>query len=327
LRALVVRSAGKPIGIVPLCIRRRQHRFGALRVLGYPLDDWGTSYGPVGSNRAVAMLAAMQHLRHADRDWDLMELRWTSPPWSDAARAARSMRVVGMFTEQQAYQTTSVVDFTGDWESYLAGKSRKNRHEIRRISRRVFERENVTYIRHRPSPARDGDGDPAWDLYAMCQQVALASWQGNSTTGNTITHDRVRHFLRDAHAVAARLGMVDMNLLLVDGRPAAFTYNYFFQDRVMSLRMGYDASLGSSGLGKALVLRSMQDCFERGDGSCDLGPGDSRLGRELRTNTETSYRLTHAPLGSWRSQALRLARWARRVRPESRSEFREPASA
>ena len=218
---------------MPLCIRRQQHRFGAVRVLGYPLDDWGTSYGPIGSNRAVAMLAAMQHLRHADRDWDLMELRWTSPPWSDDARAARSMRVVGMSTEQQARSNdvaSSISPAIG--KSYLAAKSRKTRHEIRRVLRRTFEKENVTYIRHRPAPARDGDGDPAWDLYAMCQQVALASWQGSSTTGNTITHDRVRHFLRDAHAVAARLGMVDMNLLLVDGRPAAFTYNYYYRGRV-----------------------------------------------------------------------------------------------
>jgi CelD/BcsL family acetyltransferase involved in cellulose biosynthesis len=161
----------------------------------------------------------------------------------------------------------------------------------------------------------------------MCQQVALASWQGSSTTGNTITHDRVRHFLRDAHAVAARLGMVDMNLLLVDGRPAAFIYNYQYQGRLTCLRTGYDESLDQSGLGKALMLRSMQDSFERGDESYDLGPGDSRLARELRTHTETSYQLTHTPLGSWRSQAVRLARWAKRGRRTAQSEIRSPASA
>jgi CelD/BcsL family acetyltransferase involved in cellulose biosynthesis len=327
LRALVVRSAGKPIGIVPLCIRTQQHRFGAVRVLGYPLDDWGIWYGPVGSNRAAAMLGAMHYLRHADRDWDQLELRWTSLPWSDGARVGRSMRIVGLSTEQQEYQTTSVVNFAGDWAGYLASKSRKTRHELRRVLRRNFEREDVTYIRHRPSPARDGDGDPGWDLFAMCQQVALASWQGSSTTGNTITHERVRHFLRDAHAIAARLGMVDMNLLLVDGRPASFSYNYHYRGRITCLRLGYDGSIGRRGLGKSLVLRSIQDSFERGDESYDLGLGGSQIARELRTHTETSYRLTHTPLGSWRSQAVRLARWARRVRPAVRRDIREPASA
>jgi CelD/BcsL family acetyltransferase involved in cellulose biosynthesis len=327
LRALVVRSAGKAIGILPLCIRKRRYRLGMVRVLGYPLDDWGTWYGPVGSNRAAAILAAMQYLRRANRDWDLLELRWTCPPWSDGGRAARSMRVVGMLTEQQAHQTTSVVDFGDDWEGYLAKRSRNVRHEMRRVLRRVFESQNVSYLRHRPGPACEGDGDPAWDLFAMCQQVALASWQGSSTTGNTITHDGARHFLRDAHAVAARLGMVDMNLLLVDGQPAAFSYNYHYLGRLTSLRIGYDPSLACSGLGRALLLRSMQDSFERGDESYDLGPGDSRMKRELRTRTEASYQLTHVPLNSWRSQAIRLARWAKRVRPESRKRIQEAARA
>jgi CelD/BcsL family acetyltransferase involved in cellulose biosynthesis len=137
----------------------------------------------------------------------------------------------------------------------------------------------------------------------------------------------MRHFLRDAHAVAARLGMVDMNLLLVDGRPAAFSYNYNFLGRLTCLRIGYDSSLRSAGYGKALLLRSIQDSFERGDTSYDLGPGDSRLERELKTRTETSYRLTHVPIGSWRSQAVRWARWAKKWRPSAEHGFREPASA
>src|SRR4029077_16421082 len=97
--------------------------------------------------------------------------------------------------------------------------------------------------------------------------------------------------------------------------------------RVSALRMGYDASLDCRGMGRALLLRSIQDSFERGDTSYGLGQGDSRLAREVRTNTETSYRLSHAPLGSWRSQAVRLAGWARRLRTDSRSEVRESASA
>jgi hypothetical protein len=36
--------------------------------------------------------------------------------------------------------------------------------------------------------------------------------------------------------------------------------------------------------------------------------------------------LTHMPLNSWRSQAVRWARWARKLRP-AESGFRDPASA
>jgi CelD/BcsL family acetyltransferase involved in cellulose biosynthesis len=121
--------------------------------------------------------------------------------------------------------------------------------------------------------------------------------------------------------------MVDMNLLIVDGRPAAFSYNYHYHGRLTALRIGYDASLDRGGFGRALLLRSLQDSFERGDTSYDLGPAESRLKRELRTHTETTYQLTYAPLGSWRSQAVRIARWASGGRSNAGVDRREPASA
>jgi CelD/BcsL family acetyltransferase involved in cellulose biosynthesis len=312
LRVLLARSAGNPIGILPLCVRTERRSFGIVRVLTYPLDDWGTWYGPIGSNAAATMLASLQYIRHSQRDWDMIELPSTAPPARDIGRTSRSMRVVGMLSEEAPYQTNSRIDFEGGWNRYLAGKSRKVRHEMRRVLRRIFADHDVEYIRHRPAPARDGDGDPRWDLFAMCQQVALASWQGASDSGNTLTHHRVRHFLRDAHALAARNGMVDMNLLLVDGRPAAFAYNYHHQGRLSGLRIGYDGSLDQTGLGTALVLRMIEDSFDRGDVALELGPGETRFKRTLRTHVEANFRLTYSPLSSWRSQAVRLSRWASR---------------
>ena len=71
------------------------------------------------------------------------------------------MRVVGMPTDERPDRTTSVVDFAGNWDRYLSAKPGGTRHEIRRILRRTSEHQNLTYIRHRPAPAREGDGDPS----------------------------------------------------------------------------------------------------------------------------------------------------------------------
>jgi CelD/BcsL family acetyltransferase involved in cellulose biosynthesis len=327
LRVLVVRSAGTDIGMLPLCVRRERHGFGPMRVLGYPLDDWGPWYGPIGSNRAATMLAAMQYLRDADRDWDAIDLRWNGPPASDGGRARRSMQVAGLLSDEQPYQNMSIVELEGGWGKYLAGRSRKVRHEIRRVMRRTFDDRKVEFIRHRPGPAREGDGDPRWDLFEMCQQVAQASWQATSTNGNTLTHERVRDFLRDAHEVAANKGMLDVNLLVVDDQPAAFAYNYHYDGRVTGLRMGFDPRIGPSGLGTALLLRAIEDSAQRGDATYDLGPGDSRFKRHFRTRSESSYRLRYLPIGSWRSQAVRLAGWARRRLRRPTEEVGKPASA
>jgi CelD/BcsL family acetyltransferase involved in cellulose biosynthesis len=310
MRVLVVYAAGEAIGIVPLCVRRETYRLSKVRVLTYPLDNWSTWFGPVGPNPATTMLAVMQHIRRTPRDWDMMELRWVASEGVQGGKTARAMRIAGMFSEKREYETTSLVDVPAVFDAYLASKSYQLRRLWRRFGRELFADGRAEYIRHRPQPASEGDGDAGWYAYAMCETVARASWQSKVEHGNTLTHERVREFFQATHAVAARLGMVDMSVLVVDGRPAAFLYGYHCRNNVIGLRTGFDASIGD-GLGSALMLKTIEDSCQRGDRVIDLGAGEREHKRRLRTRTETTYRLTYTPVGSWRSQAVRISRWAR----------------
>jgi CelD/BcsL family acetyltransferase involved in cellulose biosynthesis len=310
LRVLVVYAAGEPIGILPLCVRREKYRLNKVRVLTYPLDNWSTWYGPIGPNPAATMMAAMQHIRRTRRDWDMIELRWVADDATQGGKTARAMRVANLLSEKQEYQTTSVVDLPGTWDEYLAGKSQTLRRQFRRTLRDAFEDGRAVFIRHRPAPASESDGDPRWDLYETCVAVAQASWQSHVTNGNTLTHERVREYFQATHAVAARIGMVDVNLLQVDGQPAAFIYGYHCQGTVSALRTGFDASI-NNGVGSALFLRSLEDSCRRGDRMVDFGPGEREHKRRLRTRVLPTYRLTFTPLVSWRSQTVRLSRWAK----------------
>ena len=47
LRVLVVLDEDRPLGILPLVVRREATRAGWLRVLTFPLHAWGSFYGPV----------------------------------------------------------------------------------------------------------------------------------------------------------------------------------------------------------------------------------------------------------------------------------------
>ena len=52
LRVLLVSSESRLSGILPLVVEREPTRVGAVRVLTYPLHDWGSFYGPVASRPA-----------------------------------------------------------------------------------------------------------------------------------------------------------------------------------------------------------------------------------------------------------------------------------
>lgn len=311
LRVLIVRAAGKTIGIVPLIVKAETRQYGKLRVLTYPLDNWGAWYSPIGGNQAATLTLAMRHIASTERDWDTIDLPGIDHLLTDRGRTARAMQSVGLRAIAFPNGHSEVLQFKGDWDQYLSDLDSKQRSDIRRVMRRVEECGDVTFIRHRPRPACEGDGNPAWTLYDQCEEVASLSWQAKSPDGNTICDQRYRPFLRDAHEAAARLGMVDMNLLEIDGQAVAFSYNYHYHGDVFGLRTGYRTNHPQKGIGRYLILRSIQDSFTRGDHRLEMGTGGQRYKKKLGNICETPYRLIHAPISSWRSQAARLSSWAR----------------
>jgi CelD/BcsL family acetyltransferase involved in cellulose biosynthesis len=104
--------------------------------------------------------------------------------------------------------------------------------------------------------------------------------------------------------------MLDVNLLKIDNKPVAFLYGYHHRGNVIALRTGFDATAGD-GLGSALMLEMIDNSCQRGDRVVDFGPGEREHKRRLRTRQEPTYRITYMPVDSWRSQAVRLTRWAK----------------
>ena len=318
MRVLVVFGANGPLGIVPFCVQRERYHVGSVNVLTYPMSDWGLWYGPIGPNPAATMLMAVRHLQQTPRDWDLIDLRWTPPSSAVSRSIVASFRSVGWAACVDDYQQTSNIELSGyDWESFFESRSKKWRHETRR-QRRVLEREGgVVYQRHRPAGAAHGDDDPNWEFYDKCLEVSRRSWQATSQDGNTLCHGHVQPFLRDCHAVAAKLGMLDMTLLTIGEVPTAFQYNYHYDGRVFGLRMGYDHRYSKLCTGSVLFNHSLEDSFSRGDQLLELGIGDSRLKQRVRTQVETSQRICYYPWSNWRSRGVRLTRLLKSRKAES----------
>ncbi len=318
MRVLVIQAAGSPIGIVPFCVQNEQYHIGRVRVLTFPLSDWGMWYGPIGPNQSACMFMAMKHLRNTRRDWDIIDLRWTPPVHDAGQTTGRAMHAAGWQPQQSVYQQTSVIRLgESDWETYFATRPKKWRHETRRQQRALERSGNVEFIRHRPDSASCGDGEPRWDLYDDCLAVSRNSWQAQSNTGNTLCHEHVSSFIRDCHQVAARMGMLDLTLLKVNGQPVAYQYNYIYDGNIVGLRMGYDAEFSRNGVGNVLLNHSIEDSFERRDEVIDLGIGDFPFKRRLRTKVETSTRFFCFPWHGWRSPAVRLTRWMKQRRTKS----------
>jgi CelD/BcsL family acetyltransferase involved in cellulose biosynthesis len=309
MRVLVVQSGGRPIGILPLAIRTEPTRVGGIRVLTYPLHDWGTFYGPIGPNPAATLVAGLSYLAASPRDWDLLDLRWIDKHGTDFGRTATALETAGLSFREAPYKETTLVDTRGAWDEYFAARTGKFRNNIRRCQKRAAELGQLEHVRYRPLGAGRGDDDPRWDLFEKCIEVARRSWQGASRTGTTLSHESILPFIRATHELAAKNGMLDLNVLTIDGRVVAFAYNYHHQGSVFGMRMGYEPSLARVGIGAVMYAAALKDSFDRGDHAYDIGPGTAEIKRFWMTDVVRSYRYTHYPLTSPRTQVLRLKHW------------------
>ena len=311
LRVLVVSDAGRPIGILPLVVLLERRKIVPVRVLTYPLDDWGGQYGPMGPRPAAVLDAGLDYLRQRRRDWDLLDLRWAAKGGPAFLATDRAMRGAHLKVYPTVRATTAQIELTGTYDDYLASRTSKWRNNHRRCRQRIARHGELSLERHCPDVSDGADGAVRWDLYDTCVELAEASWQGSSTTGTTLSHESVRAFLRDCHAAAAALGMADVNVLRLGGRPVAFAYNYRWRDRVFGLRLGYRPELAKAGIGNLLFASIIEDSCRRGDRLYDMGPGSLAAKKGLLTRTVDLWQFTHFPPMALRGQLVRLKHLAR----------------
>jgi CelD/BcsL family acetyltransferase involved in cellulose biosynthesis len=309
LRVLVVLADGRPAGILPLVVRSEVTRVGSLRVLTFPLHDWGSFYGPIGPDPGQTLSAGLEHVGRTHRDWDILELRWQGAPGTDPMQTRCAMRAAGLQAYPTVWGHASIVEMAGTWESYWSTRKGAWLRRFRHTERKLCEQGEIAYVRYRPLGRPYDDGAPRWDLYDTCEEIARQSWQGAATNGTTLSHEAVRSFLREAHESAAAAGAVDLNLLLVAGVPAAFIYGYHDCGYVFGLRRGYDAERCREGAGNVLLAHTLRDSFARGDRIYDMGPGSLESKRHFQTRLLPVLRFSHFPLLAARTQLLRVRRW------------------
>lgn len=307
LRVLLVHDQDRLTGILPLAVRSEPTRLGGMRVLTYPLHDWGAFYGPIGPDLMDTLSAGLAHVRRTPRDWDLLELRWVDESGCDEGKSAQAMAQAGFAPRRQCSARSAQITLSGSWDQFWMARTSHFRNNVRRAEKKLAQRGTIRHVRYRPGGAAHQQSDPRWDLYDACEAIAEESWQSKSPTGTTLTHPGVRLFLRHVHEVAARAGAVDLNLLLLDDVPVAFNYAYHYRGYVFGLRTGYDSAAAAHGAGIVLQKRMIRDCFERCDHTYDLGPDYLECKRYWLTDVRPICRYTWFP-PTPRAQLLRLKR-------------------
>jgi CelD/BcsL family acetyltransferase involved in cellulose biosynthesis len=288
LRVLMVLSATRPIGIVPLVIKRAATALGTLRVLTYPLDGWGPFFGPIGSDPTATLFGALKHLAETPRDWDLLDLRSVDDERVDKGRTANAFQLAGLPATQRLWERNLEVP-VAHWST---GDQFHFRRRMKEAEKQLGERGGWEFIRLRivaPDPEQATE----------CRFLAAEARAMLVSTGMSFP------WFSDVVEAALCAGVADVCQLRVNGRLAAAAFNTVADETVQPLAIVFSPEIGPAAR-TVLMGRMLFDGLDRGDTTYLFGRRTAEWAEEWRPNLRPSERFTHFAGYRPRAQILRL---------------------
>jgi CelD/BcsL family acetyltransferase involved in cellulose biosynthesis len=255
---LAVRRDDRLIGVVPLVFGGRD-----ATLLG---DSNVFDYAGVcmeGGEEAAVIASALEWLM-ADFCQSLSVWGVREASTLGLALAAAGRRF-GWNVSCEEEAVSPVAELPDDWDAYLAGLRKKDRHELRRKLRNLEAAANVELV----------ESTSAAGVERAVDQLLVMMRASREDKSEFLT-PAMEAFFRELGPAFARLGLVRLSTLLLDGAAAATVFAFEDEHTVYLYNSGYDpeyAGLAVGLLSKALVLRN---AVESGKTAFDFLRGDER---------------------------------------------------
>ena len=174
-------------------------------------------------------------LRHSSRrcasagDWQTLDLRnipAASPTREILSAAAASSRLP--FTSQ-VEEVCPVITLGASFEAYLESLDKKQRHEIRRKTRKAYDEAEIRWH------CVDG----THDLDEAVEQFVELHQRSKAGKDEFMTPAMV-DFFRALARVTYEAGWLELAFIAVNGRQAATYFNFVYNDATLCYNSGYD---------------------------------------------------------------------------------------
>lgn len=162
------------------------------------------------------------------------------------------------------------VDLDGDFEGYVAGLSKKDRHELRRKMRNLEAAGQAGF-----DSADTPDGIAAkLDRFFELMRISRGDKDEFLTPA-------MEAFFRDLAATFSALGMLRLSTLTLDGAEIAMTLAFEDEANVYLYNSGYDPAFAHLAAGLVSKAWAIRDACERGKRRFDFLRGEEEYKRRL----------------------------------------------
>jgi CelD/BcsL family acetyltransferase involved in cellulose biosynthesis len=274
LLTLSVRDGDEVIGIAPLMIAD-----GAITFLGgTDLFDYH-DFLVIRGKEAVFYNVLWDYL--VKLGWHTLELRSVpeGSPTLDLLSAIAEEKSVSVDVAQE--DVAPLAFLPASWDEYLAGLSKKGRHELRRKLRRLERADSV-----RQYVCENAEMLPR-SLETFFRLLRASSADKKAF----LTPERESFFLDIAVELAPR-GQFKLYFLELDGVPVASCICFDYAGSYLLYNSGYDPEYSALSVGMLNKALCMKDAIDKGRGTFEFLRGAERYKYDLGATDRALYQMT-----------------------------------
>ena len=214
-------------------------------------------------------------------EWGTLDL-WGLPASSPTReRFAELARDAGYGVAEELEAVAPRVQLPGDWESYLASLGKKDRHELRRKIRRLFE--SGGGVTHQVLSEQS-------DVVAAMDTFLDLHTRSRQDKTDFMTEEMSGFFRRMASALSAE-GLIHLFMLQINSRPAAAVLCFDAGNCLYLYNSGYDPEFSSLSVGLVSKALCLQWAIENGKQCIDFLRGNEPYKYDLGAKDQEIYRL------------------------------------
>ncbi|MGH2952434.1 MAG: GNAT family N-acetyltransferase [Solirubrobacterales bacterium] len=239
---LVLRRAGRLVGVMPLARRR-----GAL----VSTSNWHTpAFSPVVEDEEALAELVRAALERTRVRLDLAFVDEASPAIETCVRVSEAG---GFRLSSRALLRSPYLDIEGDWQAYEDQLPSRKKKKYRRFRRRLDEQGEVSI------ELSDGTSGLS-ELLRQGFEIEAAGYEDRPGTA-IIARPETKRFYTEVAEWAAERGWLRLWMLRLDGAPIAFGYGLEHDRVYFDLKIGFEPRYAALGPGVLLLRERLQYAF------------------------------------------------------------------
>lgn len=252
---VAVRQGEKIIGIAPLRLKEGRASFiGTADVCDY-LD-----FVIAPGMEADFFNNLLDDLKqNGIRQLDLESLRADSTVLTNLLDIARNR---GCDVLCQPVDVTLEMDLPSTWEEYLAMLSKKQRHEVRRKLRRLWEAVNVEHECLDSTREIEAYMESFLKLFSLSQEEKAG-----------FMTPRMEFFFKSVAGAMADIGLLRFGIIKLDNQPVAMTMGFDYNDSHYLYNSAYNPEFNNLSVGLLCKVLCIKESIERGRKKWDFLKG------------------------------------------------------